>query len=122
MLPQIEDASYQANDWYEPDKASVEKINAAAPFELIILHAGWCKDCQYHMPVWNKICQDITNSGIKVTYSGVQREPRQDELGYCDKFNARKIPTFIAVRDGKELGRIVENPVASIEEDLAAML
>lgn len=122
MLPQVQDQAYAPNDWYEADQAAMAKINAAAPFELIILHAGWCKDCQYHMPVWNKLCEGITNAGVKVTYSEVQREPRQDALGFCDKYNARNIPTWIVLRDGKELGRIVENPATSIEEDLAALV
>jgi hypothetical protein len=32
------------------------------------------------------------------------------------------IPTFIFFKDGKELGRIIEKPVVTLEDDLAKLL
>jgi hypothetical protein len=39
-----------------------------------------------------------------------------------EKFNIQRVPTTIVLRDGVELGRIVEYPEKSNEEDLLKIL
>jgi len=43
---------------------------------------------------------------------------KKHALGREDKkFKIERIPTFIFLRNGKEIGRIIETPVKSLEED-----
>ena len=45
--------------------------------------------------------------------------PKQDELhGYEIEY----VPTFIFYREDKEIGRIIETPILSLEEDMLAIL
>ena len=47
---------------------------------------------------------------------------KKDAGGLADKHKITNIPTLIALRDGVELGRIVEFPKETIEQDLACVL
>ncbi|MFX1254918.1 MAG: FAD-dependent oxidoreductase [Promethearchaeota archaeon] len=79
---------------------------------VIIVSTHWCSDCRRgvpkiariaeHLPEWEFVIEDRDKEGVR------------------EKYNARKIPTFIVQdENGKELGRIIEKPkFASFEEDL----
>ena len=47
---------------------------------------------------------------------------RKDSSGEVDSLNIELVPTFIFYRDGDEIGRIIETPQQSIEEDTYRIL
>ena len=58
---------------------------------------------------------------FKVRYVAVDRE-KKDPAGETAKSDVRYVPTFIVVRDGREVGRIVETSPHGVEADLLALL
>jgi len=56
-----------------------------------------------------------------VRYIGVDRQ-KKDPEGLAAQYDFQRIPTFIVLQDGKEIGRIVERPEVSLEQDLAKIL
>lgn len=113
---------YEVNDWYEPAEAAMKKINEAGELEFITFHGPWCKDCQYNIPVFNKIMTYVKNDKIKVTVANVDKATRKDSAGLCEKYDVKKVPSWVILRGGKEIGRIIENFKTSFDEDVAAML
>lgn len=113
---------YETNDWYEANADALKKINEAGELELIVFHGPWCKDCQYSIPVFNRIMTSVTNDKIKVTVADVDRATRKDAAGLCEKYDVKKVPSWVVLRGGKEIGRIIENFKDSFDEDVAAML
>ena len=61
------------------------------------------------------------NPNLNVTEYEVNRE-KKDVLGKFEMYGIEFVPTFIVIRNGRELGRIVETPNKSLAEDLAAIM
>ena len=63
---------------------------------IILFHANWCGACQQFVPVWDKVCGNISKSDNDITIGKVESE-HFDEIGIND-INA--FPTFRAYQNG----------------------
>ena len=63
----------------------------------------------------------LENETIDMEFIEVDRN-KEDGLGLVQKMNVSAIPTFIILRNGKELGKIVERPKVSLERDMAEIV
>lgn len=107
---------------YQVDTAAITPLkNISVPTEIIVIIGTWCPDCHRETPRFIRIMEQVANPNIKVTYIGVDRT-KQDPEGLAAKYQFTRIPTFIIQQQGKEIGRIVERPTVSLEQDLAAIL
>jgi hypothetical protein len=59
----------------------------------------------------------VDNPLIMTSYIGIPRED-DSRKPFIEGKNIIKVPTFIIIIDNQEKGRIVENPIKSVEEDL----
>lgn len=103
---------------YEIDKEVVSELEPLLDGVSVKVFMGtWCGDSQYHVPAFFKI---MDQAGYKYTdfelYSMTEDKvtPQDFEQG----LNITQVPTFIIYKDGKEVNRIVEYPLSSIEKDL----
>ncbi|MFN5319086.1 MAG: hypothetical protein ACK5CY_09635 [Bacteroidia bacterium] len=88
--------------------------------EVLIYLGTWCDDSRIHVPQMNNILND---SKIPFTLIGVNREKECPfEKKECKNWDILFVPTFVVLFEGKEIGRIVETPTLSLEEDLDAVL
>jgi hypothetical protein len=56
-----------------------------------------------------------------VTLYGVDRK-KKSPGGTEAQYHIERVPTFIFLKHGEEIGRIVENPQASLEGDMLSIL
>lgn len=110
-------------DEYQPDMAliaglreRVRELNAEVYF------AFWCGDSRNHVPVFLKIIDVLDVPGLTVDFYEVERKASPEQKYYAAEKEVERVPTFIVYRDGREIGRIVENPKVSILEDLLNIL
>ena len=82
-----------------------------------VYFAFWCGDSENNVPPFIKVFEETGFPGIEVNYFIVDRK-KPGEKFYFEKLNVERVPTFIFFKDGKEIGRIIENPKKSLEEDL----
>ena len=68
---------------------------------LIDFWASWCGPCKMMSPVIDEIAEEMGDS-IKVCKINID-----EEQNLAVKYNVMSIPTFIAFKDGKEIGRTV---------------
>lgn len=77
----------------------------------------WCQDCATKIPVLALI-SEATGVDVRV-FGGLKKDPLSHTRKWrippsppeADTFRIGKIPTMIVLsRDGREIGRIVENP------------
>lgn len=124
---ELEIAPYK--QWFDENYQDY-KINDSLLSELKPLLDGitvkvfmgtWCSDSQYHVPSFFKIMDkaDYSYEDFEL-YSMTEDKvtPENFEQG----LNVKQVPTFIIYKDGKELNRIVEYPIVSLEKDLLDIL
>jgi thiol-disulfide isomerase/thioredoxin len=106
---------------YEPDKNALEQIGNAPPAEIKVFFGDWCKDSKKHVPAFIKTMELASNPGLQIAYINVDRQKKQPS-DLIESLNIENVPTFIVFENGKEVGRIVETPKTSVEQDLADIL
>lgn len=117
---------------YQPNREAISQLRAfAGKYVIIAFSAGWCKDCAVNVPVLALINEA---AGLEVrVFGGLKKDP----LGQGHKwrmppspqevetFNVDKIPLIIlADTDGREIGRIVENPShqPTLEQEISEII
>ncbi len=99
----------------------VEQIKQRAQNVEVIIYLGtWCDDSRIHVPQMVNILND---SKIPYSFIGVNREKECPfEKKECKTWDIEFVPTFVIFLEGKEIGRIVETPRLTLEDDLATVL
>ena len=67
--------------------------------ELLDFYADWCGPCQVMKPVFTEIEKNYEG---KVAFKSVDVE---QEVEIAKKFGVMSIPTFVLVKDGREVSR-----------------
>ena len=103
---------------YKPDESVVRYLTDKLPeYSIVVLMGTWCEDSQVLLPQIYKLLK-ITNFPMKnYTMYGLDT----DKKGYKDEhtvYNVTHIPTIILLKNGKEVGRIVETVAVSLEVDI----
>jgi hypothetical protein len=106
-------------DQFEMDEGLLETLKSKTGEDLeIVVYLGiWCGDSKRNVPEFIKIIDALEQPDLKVTYYDVTRKANKDVKYYVEKYHVERVPTFIFYRSGKEIGRIVENPVNNLLED-----
>ncbi len=92
---------------------------------FLLFMGTWCGDSKREIPRMLKIMKSsgVKRSQIKIVMvdnhdSTYKQSPGHEEKG----LNIHRVPTLIIYAGTKEMGRIVESPVVSLEKDLFAIL
>jgi len=104
------------------DKESLLAIKEGLKDVRINVFMGtWCEDSQREVPAFFKILDEADYESDTVKLITVSEDKTVPEELVKGK-NITNVPTFIFMKDGKELGRIVEYPLESLEKDMAKIL
>lgn len=107
---------------YQPDPDAIAKLAALdKDTEIVLIVATWCPDCHRETPRFAKIIQLADNSNIRTRFIAVDRS-RSDPQGLAAGYDWQRIPTFMVFQNGQEIGRIVERPETTQEQDLVNIL
>ncbi len=108
----------QIYEEYQFDPGIIEVLSSkiSKVGSINIYFAFWCGDSENNVPPFQRILDEIGDTGIKVNYYVVQRK-KPGEKYYFENLKVERIPTFVFFKDGKEIGRIIENPKVTLEED-----
>lgn len=108
---------------YEPDVAIVKKLRRKLKkYSITIFMGTWCGDSKREVPKFMKLLDAADFPEEKLRIVGVNNkrdEYKQGPNGEEKGLNIHRVPTFIVYnKRGKEVGRIVEHAVESLEADL----
>ncbi len=107
---------------YKVDSETLEKLKPLLKDATITVFMGtWCEDSQRETPHFYKILDEANFDESKLTLITVSDEKTTPQ-GFEDGKNITNVPTLIFYKNGKELGRIVEYPIESLEKDMLAIL
>jgi thiol-disulfide isomerase/thioredoxin len=88
--------------------------------DILVFVATWCDDSRQWIPLLIKLCQakGVDPKHLKIV--GLDRDkhsPGHEEQPY----NIVKVPTVIFLKNGLEMGRIVEEPIGLLEKDILGL-
>lgn len=108
---------------YIPKKDVVEKLKSiSGPLRVEVFFGTWCSDSRRDVPAFLKIINsDKTLSSMPYKLFAVDRSKHTPD-GLAVKRGIERVATFIFYKNETEIGRIVEFPDDTIEEDMAFIL
>lgn len=92
-----------------------EKIMNADSIDIYF--GFWCSDSRNNLPKFISLIDKINPAKLNMNYYKVGRKEKGKKF-YKKALKIERVPTFIVKKNGKEIGRIIENPVKSLCEDL----
>ncbi len=110
-------------DDYQPDMKVIEKLSAIDKNDLSIkiVMGTWCPDSRREVPRFMKVLDLWNFPSSNVTFIGVDNA-KLSPVGEYVTLDIHRVPTFIIFKNKVEAGRIIENPVTSLEQDLMNIL
>ena len=89
--------------------------------ETMVFLGTWCSDSRHQVPRFLKVI-DLTRPSLqRVSLYGVDRNKKSPE-GTEASYHIERVPTFVFLKQGKEIGRIVESPQTTLEGDMLSIL
>ena len=115
--------------WYEPEynnyelnKSALDSIKEKlSDAKIKIVFGTWCSDSRREVPRFMKMLDTLNFNPDSLKMICVDRSKKAEgtEVG---NLNILFVPTFILYKNDEELGRIIEEPKATLEEDLKTIL
>lgn len=94
---------------YAPDTALLASFAKSKTLQLqfVVFGGTWCEDTQFILPRFFRLQEMTGVPDDHITFFGVNRNKKA--LGHiAEAFGIINVPTIIVMKDGKELGRVVE--------------
>lgn len=110
---------YDSTRIEEPFVEMIRQLQADV--EVVVVLGTWCSDSKKHVPHFLKIADLAGIPASRIKFYGVDRTKKSND-GVTDRYRIERVPTFIFLKQGAEIGRIVEAPRTSVEEDMLAIL
>ncbi|MBS1920045.1 MAG: thioredoxin family protein [Bacteroidetes bacterium] len=93
---------------YTPNNSAVEELKKNKDsVELLVFIGTWCDDSHFIIPKFYALLDAAGFPQHRVTLIGVDRN-KKTFSHLCEALNIVDVPTIIAYKKGKELGRVVE--------------
>ncbi len=100
------DENYKA---YKTDKKVISELKQKLNDVKIITFMGtWCGDSRREVPIFYKILDEIQYDFKDLKMIAVNRKKKAN--GLEQDYDIKRVPTFIVLKNNKELGRIIETP------------
>ncbi len=107
---------------YEADKFILEQIKELSDsIDIQIFMGTWCSDSRREVPRFLRILDELKFEQNKLQIINVDRKKESPTHEERDN-NINFVPTFIIMKNGNEIGKIVEFPIITLESDLLSIL
>ena len=121
------------NEWFSPtylsyrvDSTTLSALDSRLEgIEILMFMGTWCEDSQVETPQFYRILDHLDYNLSAMTVVALERlesrelvSPQHEEADY----GISHVPTFIFIREGKEIGRITEYPEKTLEKDMVRII
>jgi len=89
--------------------------------DVIVFFGGWCPDSRQEVPHFLRLADEAGIPSSRIRLYALDRTKKSDD-GQTAQYGIERVPTFIFLKGGKELGRITEFPSTTIEADVLTIL
>ena len=114
---------YKGYDEYQANSEAVQSLEdiGMEGLTIKIVMGTWCPDSRREVPRFMKVLDTWKFPSGKVTFIGVDNG-KLSPIGEYEHLEIQRVPTFIIYKNNIEAGRIIENPVTSLEQDMVNIL
>ena len=110
------------HDDYIPNEALIQEFkDSLSSYKIKVFLGTWCGDSKREVPRFYKVLDlagfpenQLEVIAVDRIAEAYKKSPNGEEIG----LNIHRVPTFILYNNGKEINRIVEFPVETLERDL----
>lgn len=107
---------------YQPDSAWIKYISFYRDsFNVVVFIGTWCEDSKRMLPEFYRVMMASSYPMNRIKLYGLDRQLK-GEGGAEQTYNVNKVPSFILLHDGKEIGRITDHVNRSMEADIVSIL
>ena len=93
---------------YNPDPVALAGlVKNADSLELLTFMGTWCEDSHFIIPKFYTLVDAAGFSRERITLIGVDRE-KKTLSHLAEAMNIKNVPTIIVMKNGKEIGRVIE--------------
>lgn len=113
----------QNQQGYTPDQNALQLLKTNRDSVNILAFGGtWCGDTKYILPKFYLLADAAGLSPDRITLLGVDRSKKTIQH-LSEVFGITNVPTIIVMKNGKEVGRVVEyGHTGLFDKDLAEIL
>jgi len=108
---------------YKGNEDALNKLSGInkSGITIKIVLGTWCPDSRREVPRFMKVLDIWQFPSERLTFIGVD-DAKLSPVGEYESLNIQRVPTFIIYKNNIEAGRIIENPVTSLEQDIVDIL
>ncbi|HVN57638.1 MAG TPA: thioredoxin family protein [Bacteroidales bacterium] len=106
---------------YNPQVTDKLKTLMDAGITMKIVMGTWCPDSRREVPRFMRIIDATGFPTDRIEMIGVDNSKVAPVKDY-EQLAIKRVPTFIVYKNNVEAGRIIENPVTSLEQDMVNIL
>jgi thioredoxin 1 len=81
----------------------------------------WCHDSEREIPVLLDIIKTAQNPNLQLSLIALNMD-KEDPKGLAKQYRVKYTPTIVIEADGIEIGRIVERPENTLEDDILSII
>jgi thiol-disulfide isomerase/thioredoxin len=108
-------------NYYVNEKVAKRLGKYLKDMDIQVFMGTWCGDSKREIPRLVRVLEVARIDPARVNYVCVYAEPERRNMSPTQEQKGRNIhhvPTIILFKNGKEVGRVIESPLLSLEEDL----
>jgi thiol-disulfide isomerase/thioredoxin len=108
---------------YTPYAATLQALkNNKQSLSFLVFGGTWCGDTKFILPKFLSLTDAAGYTADKITLLGVDHSKKTIQH-LTETFNVINVPTIIVLKDGKEIGRVVEYGKSGMfDKDLAEII
>ena len=95
--------------------------NVNSGVDFLVFFGTWCGDSKRELPHFLKIADQCGIDSSRIRLYGLDRSKKSND-GLTDQYHIERVPTFIFLKNGGEVGRITERPNGTLEADILSIL
>ena len=107
---------------YNPNITTQETLESELEeIDIKVFLGTWCSDSQRDVPALYKVLDGLDFDFNQMNLVAIDREKKMPD-SLLEGYNIESVPTIILFKDQQELGRIIETPEKTLEDDMLAIL
>ena len=108
---------------YTPNAVALQALKGNKDaFRFLVFGGTWCGDTKFVLPKFYSLTDAAGVGQDRITLLGVDRSKKTIQ-NLSEAFNVTNVPTIIVLKDGKEIGRVVEYGTSGMfDKDLGEII